>query len=71
MTRKDYRAIAAAVGRGSALDGTTRAYLVAELSQVFAADNPRYDRGKFAEAVETHAAGFCECEGVTLSPLAE
>ena len=59
MTRKDYEKIAAALGRamgkerkasGEALSaGFLRAY--EEITEVLAADNPRYDRAKFFAAM--------------------
>ena len=69
MTRKNYYALADAIGAGTALDGAARDAVVLEVSKVFAADNPRFDRAKFAGAVEEFAAHFCDLEGVELSPL--
>lgn len=59
MTRKDYEKLAAALGRamgkerkysGQTLSaGILRAY--EEITEVLAADNPRYDRAKFFAAM--------------------
>jgi hypothetical protein len=59
MTRKDYEKLAAALGRamgkerkasGKALSaGFLRAY--EEITEVLAADNPRYDRARFFAAM--------------------
>ena len=59
MTKKDYQAIARAIYRQCELRmecapvQDAMGGLVEELSAVFAADNPRFNRARFVEACET------------------
>ena len=69
MSRKHYRAMAAAIGKGCALDGYTRRLTTHEASRVFAQDNARFNFAIFREAVEQAARDFCAANGVELSPL--
>lgn len=49
MSRKDYEAIAAAVAATGG-DYATREEMACRLADVFAGDNPRFDRGRFLQA---------------------
>jgi hypothetical protein len=65
MTKKDYQAIARAIhvvrqirpAFSQRFDGQCSAFesLMCELTDVMAADNPRFDRARFVEACETGA----------------
>lgn len=52
MSRKDYIAIAEVFARRSHMHPTSRESIevAQEIASVFAADNPRFDRGRFIRA---------------------
>lgn len=51
MTRKDYVAIAKAIEEQAELHDDVVVHAVADaIANVFSADNPRFDRGKFLTA---------------------